>query len=155
MSILSELLRTVPRFVDRTRSQAELAASLAGHLPCIGGILGGAGSDDRDVPPGMHETVGIDVLSLLEEGPDGTFPAEPVRTTDAAAEGAAALAATEAPAPVESDMPIQDYDSLAASQVVPRLATLSDADLRSVRSYEIAHRGRQTILNRIAQRLGD
>jgi hypothetical protein len=156
MSLLSELLRTVPRFVDRTRSQAELAASLAARLPCIGGILGGAGSDDRlDVPPGMHETVGVDVLSLLEEGPDGTLPAEPARTLDAAAEGPAELAATAAPAPVESDMPIQDYDSLAASQVVPRLATLSDADLRSVRSYEIAHRGRQTILNRISQRLGD
>jgi hypothetical protein len=38
---------------------------------------------------------------------------------------------------------------------VPRLATLSEDELLAVRSYEKAHRHRQTILNRIAQRLGE
>jgi hypothetical protein len=57
--------------------------------------------------------------------------------------------------PTEADLPIQDYDSLAASQVVPRLTTLSPEELRSVRSYELANRNRQTILNRVGQRLAD
>jgi hypothetical protein len=55
------------------------------------------------------------------------------------------------PAPAESDLPVPDYDSLAASQVVPRLASLSAEELDAVGSYERAHRNRQTILNKVAQ----
>ena len=57
------------------------------------------------------------------------------------------------PPPTESDLPIQDYDSLAASQVVPRLATLTPDDLVVVQRYEGANRRRQTILNRVGQLL--
>lgn len=46
---------------------------------------------------------------------------------------------------------IPDYDSLAASQVVPRLRALDADELEDVRAYEAAGRGRKTILNRIAQ----
>ena len=46
---------------------------------------------------------------------------------------------------------ITDYDSLSASQVLPRLNGLSADELEAVRSYEAAHRGRKTILNRAAQ----
>jgi len=46
---------------------------------------------------------------------------------------------------------IPDYDSLAASQVVPRLAGLEPDELEAVRRYEAAHRARRTILNRVAQ----
>ena len=44
-----------------------------------------------------------------------------------------------------------DYDSLAASQVVPRLSGLTADELELVRAYEAAHRGRKTILSRVAQ----
>jgi len=53
--------------------------------------------------------------------------------------------------PNAGDLAITDYDSLAASQVVSRLAGLSGDELESVRAYEIAHRGRKTILNKVAQ----
>jgi hypothetical protein len=46
---------------------------------------------------------------------------------------------------------IPDYDSLSASQVVPRLESLSDSELDAVRAYESANRGRKTILNKIDQ----
>jgi hypothetical protein len=46
---------------------------------------------------------------------------------------------------------IPGYDSLAATQVLPRLEGLSTEELEAVRSYEEAHRGRKTILGRIAQ----
>ena len=73
-------------------------------------------------------------------------PARPVAT-------APVVAAPPEPVPQESDLPVQDYDALAASQVVPRLATLSVDELDAVRRYERAHRNRQTILNRVAQLL--
>jgi hypothetical protein len=51
---------------------------------------------------------------------------------------------------VESDLAIPSYGSLAASQVVSRLEGLSPVELESVRRYELAHRGRKTVLGKIA-----
>lgn len=56
----------------------------------------------------------------------------------------------DADAPEVTDLPIPDYDNLSASQVVPRLDDLADDELEAVRSYEATHRGRMTILSRIA-----
>lgn len=47
------------------------------------------------------------------------------------------------------DLAITSYDSLAASQVVDRLTGLEHDELELVRRYELAHRGRRTILARI------
>ncbi len=55
---------------------------------------------------------------------------------------------------VTEHLPIDEYESLAASQVVARLPTLTDDELAAVRSFEAAHRGRRTILGRIDQLLG-
>jgi hypothetical protein len=84
---------------------------------------------------------------------NGTPPAPPV------------VAPTEAPAPTPpapapapsgpvadvASLAIPDYDGLSASHVVNRLAGLSADELETVRSYELAHRGRKTILSKIAQ----
>jgi hypothetical protein len=50
-----------------------------------------------------------------------------------------------------SGLAIPGYDSLAASQVVPRLAGLSVDELTAVETYETAHRARRTILTRVRQ----
>jgi hypothetical protein len=55
--------------------------------------------------------------------------------------------------PEAATLGIPDYDSLAASQVVPRLAALTPDELAAVRAYEAAHRGRRTILGRVDQLL--
>ena len=56
--------------------------------------------------------------------------------------------------PSALELPIPDYDSLSASQVVPRLSSLTVSELAAVRTYEEAHRGRRTILHKIAQLQG-
>jgi hypothetical protein len=48
-------------------------------------------------------------------------------------------------------LPIEGYDSLAASQVVLRLDSLTPDELAAIRSYESANRNRRTILGKIAQ----
>jgi hypothetical protein len=53
--------------------------------------------------------------------------------------------------PEAGTLAIPGYDSLSASQVVPRLTGLAADELEAVRDYESSHRGRRTILNRIAQ----
>jgi hypothetical protein len=55
------------------------------------------------------------------------------------------------PSPTVEDLAITGYDSLSASQVVTRLDGLGTDELEAVRAYEIAHRGRKTILNKVAQ----
>ena len=53
--------------------------------------------------------------------------------------------------PAVDALPIPDYDELSASQVVERLEGLDRESLDSIRRYESAHRGRNTILGKIAQ----
>ena len=53
--------------------------------------------------------------------------------------------------PAAGDLAIPDYDSLSASQVVPRLDGLSADERDAVRRYEAAHRGRKTILSKLQQ----
>ncbi len=50
-----------------------------------------------------------------------------------------------------SELPIPAYDTLAASQVVERLASLTVSELETVREHEAATRRRRTVLHRIAQ----
>ena len=64
---------------------------------------------------------------------------------------AAEAVAVPTSGPEAASLAIPDYDSLSASQVLPRLTGLSIEELEAVRAYEAAHRGRKTILNRVAQ----
>ena len=56
--------------------------------------------------------------------------------------------------PGAEGLAIPGYDSLSASQVVQRLAGLSQEELAAVGEYEAAHRGRRTILTRVGQLKG-
>ena len=53
--------------------------------------------------------------------------------------------------PSSESLPIPDYDELSASQVVQRLTGLDRESLEAIRRYETEHRGRNTILGKIAQ----
>lgn len=162
---LAELLHVVPRLVDRTRRQADLARSLLTVLPCLGGSADGGSADAtaaESTPEPEHEQV--DVLSVLAAddvsgagGVAGTATGTVAAAPSIEREGAEPASPDQdaGTTPTESELPIQDYDSLAASQVVPRLATLAPDELKVVQRYEQATRHRQTILHRVAQLLAD
>ena len=63
----------------------------------------------------------------------------------------ARTAAVDAATPSVDVLPIPDYDSLSASQVVSRLDGLAAGQLDAIRAYESATRGRKTVLNRVQQ----
>ena len=159
LDVVEGLVGAVPKLLQRTRQQAALARSLAGMAPCLGFLA----PRTDETPAGAPRPERVDVLSVLgEDVPDLTLVAEAPdetaaeTTTDTVADTAAGSATEPAPvgaAPTEAELPVQDYDSLAASQVVPRLATLATDELLAVQAYELAHRNRQTILNRVAQLL--
>jgi hypothetical protein len=163
--VLDEVIRVVPRLVDRTRSQVELARRIGGHVPCLGALF----THRVDAPMPAHEAPQpVDVLAVVardgddEDDGSGHRGGRPAGrngaavTPDPTATGAVPPAGEPGPpAPAEEELAVPDYDSLAASQVVPRLAALSADELDAVRRYEEAHRRRQTILNRVAQLLAD
>ena len=104
---------------------------------------------------GEPARVARSLLDLVGGGPiremisqdDSPAPDEPV----------AALRVVPDRAPrssADDRLPIDEYESLAASQVVARLQTLQRDELETVRSFEAAHRGRRTILGKIDQLLG-
>lgn len=109
--------------------------------------VGGSRPDQRATEPQATRTAPV----------TGAAAATAAATSAAATPSSAASPgrAPAAPAAQSSSasltLAIPDYDSLSASQVVPRLAGLSDDELEAVRDYEAGHRGRKTILNRVAQ----
>ena len=78
------------------------------------------------------------------------MPAAPT-PAPAAAAPAEAEVSWQTDVPAAEALPIPDYDELSASQVVERLAGLDRESLDAIRRYETDHRGRNTILGKIAQ----
>ena len=90
-------------------------------------------------------------------------PLAPVVDLDAERQERDATAAADVDAPSRPDassaaqervpaaLPIEGYESLAASQVVARLGSLAPADLDAIETFERAHRNRRTVLGRIEQ----
>ncbi|HKY77271.1 MAG TPA: hypothetical protein VJS45_14085, partial [Acidimicrobiia bacterium] len=66
-----------------------------------------------------------------------------------AAKKPAAGAAKKAPSKAAANLPIEDYDNLNVAQIVARLMTLNQAELRQVRTYEKRHKNRAGVLTRI------
>ena len=163
-TLLGEILSLPPRLASRTIAQVQASQHLLSMLVCSGqadrsedsGASGqGPAAHDGErhdtaepgsAEPGSAEDGSgeplaepVDVLSILEGADEDSVEAEPEVDTGSAE------------SPAVDDLPIPGYDSLAASQVVPRLTTLSESELAAIGAYEAAHRGRRTILNRVTQ----
>jgi len=153
---------------EKARASAE--ATLAERLEAAGvetGVRNGATADGpRQPAPGSRSrpTPTAAHVAPTEVRPEPTqvrpTPTAAASPTPAAAEPVPAPEPVRAepptpsaPAPLAETLAIPSYDSLSASQVVPRLSSLSPAELEAVREYEAVHRGRKTILNRVAQLL--
>ena len=105
----------------------------------------------QDQTAGVLDFLGDSVTPVASEP-----PAEAVRAPSRPARAAAPEASVRPRDGVDQVVPaaalaIPDYDGLSASQVVNRLAGLSPVELESVQLYETAHRGRKTILSKVAQ----
>ena len=61
--------------------------------------------------------------------------------------------ARDATARHAADLAIAGYEDLAASHIVARLDGLDRDDLAAIRRFELAHRGRRTVVGKIDQLL--
>ena len=124
-----------------TKTAGRLQDQTAGVIDFLGDSVTPLAADEAASPP----------------SPDlGPAPgAPPVAVEEDADSDAGAAAGDDVDDAVSaSALAIPDYDGLSASQVVNRLASLSPAELADVRRYEAAHRGRKTILSKVAQLQG-
>jgi hypothetical protein len=136
LGFLLNLEEVIPQLVEKGHQQVNMARMFGQFAVKAGG----------DEARKRVEQVG-ELVNRPASPPASTPPAAPVSVADAAP---AAVAPDPALVPDAGSLGITDYDALSASQVVPRLAGLSDAELESVRLYESANRGRKTILSKIA-----
>lgn len=128
-----EVERAVGGLADEVRRRT--GTTLTTVARAAGAPLAGSGRPDAPTEPpaeGRHLHLVHDDASVG----DDVAPAE---------------AAGSAPVPDVDSLAIPGYDTLSASQVVPRLEALSPEELDAIGHYERAHRRRMTILNRIAQ----
>jgi hypothetical protein len=148
----------VKRRIDESVGMAKVVAE--GGFGVARDVAGSGLGVARDV-------AGSALAQFLAMRANGTEPAPPPPPPprDAAPEpeaSAPAPATVTAPAgppdaawrtdvPASEALPIPDYDELSASQVVERLEGLDHDSLEAIRRYETDHRGRNTILGKIAQ----
>ncbi len=154
----------LPELVARGRKQVDAQLSLARMMGQYAVKQG-----EKDLRVRMAEvTETLRGLGVLPEPgpvpsthatPSAPTPAPSSRATTAPSNGHAAVpdASTDAPPATRSqaELAIPGYDTLAASQVVQRLAGLAPDELEAVRAYESGTRGRRTILSKVAQLQSD
>jgi hypothetical protein len=107
-------------------------------------------SPESQAEPGDGSPSAAPVTSPLGDSPPGNAaagvtPTGPAGTADRGAAGQGRTGLDPA------ELAIPGYDTLSASQIVQRLPGLSAEELEAVRVYEVAGRGRKTVLLRVAQ----
>jgi hypothetical protein len=157
------LAEELPEFVEKGRRRVELQL---GNARVVGRFVVRKGR--RDLAGRLEEILnnGVAAARAAEEA-ERADEAAGSRQPDASAAvpvtpGAPDANALVAPAPGTAPDPVaeatvrrslSDYDTLSASQVVRRLESLGQEELRAVQRYEASHRNRRTILNRAGQLL--
>jgi hypothetical protein len=148
LGLALEVRNLLPQLVERGRQQVTLAR-MVGHFAVQKGqsdatkVIGRAGEQANAV------LTDLGLVNRESEAAEPAPSAPPDPSPLAVAPGAPPAMARSSEK--SSGLAIADYDSLAASQVIPRLPGLSSEELEAVRNYEAVNRGRKTVLNRIAQ----
>lgn len=144
-----EARKLLPSFVERGRAQVQMTRM-------IGKFAVKQGQNQAEKRLVSAQRSADTLLGEL-----GLRPVDPPATDGPSAGTVDTAPVVEAPpAPTAhsgdgaQDLAIPDYDSLAASQVIPRLEALSADELAAVARYEGAHRSRKTILGKINQLQG-
>lgn len=160
---IGELVERRVQQVQRAAEGLGFAADLPSWVPRPPALLSGptpggadrhgAGSLPSDGPAGGFGPSGSNGAhgSAAAADADGP-PASPATASRRA--GHDPGPAEPPPGPSGDELAIPDYESLSASQVMPRLESLTPGELEDVRVFEHHHRGRKTILNKIAQLQG-
>jgi hypothetical protein len=138
----------LPKFIDRGRNQVVLARVVGKYA-----VRKGTRATEGRIVQAQDQVLGV--LRLFGPGSTDDQPSpNGDRVTSAATpnRGHVRVVPSRPESTIDPEsLAIPDYDALSASQVVPRLESLTVEELEAVREYESDTRGRKTILNKIAQ----
>jgi hypothetical protein len=155
------LAEELPEFVEKGRRRVELQlgnARVVGRFVVRKGRRDLAGRLEEILNNGVAAARAAEEAERAEEEAGARQSDAPaaVPVTPGAPGAHMATAPRTAPDPVAEATvrrSLSDYDTLSASQVVRRLESLGQEELRAVQRYEASHRNRRTILNRASQLL--
>ncbi len=157
LGLALEARTLMPGLIDRGRAQVGVARMIGEFAVKWGSVrLESSVVDAQDQAMGLLRRAGLaptEDRDRSASGADATVPsadapdADPVGLSDVSADHED----DEVPDVDVATLAIPDYDNLSASQVVPRLDGLTAEELVAVGEYERGHRGRKTILNKVAQ----
>jgi hypothetical protein len=142
--VRAEVERWVRTFITAAVAVPGAAIERVGR--CVSGRMGTV--TERVAEPVRLVKSLVELATGASASHGGTVAVAPAASTEAADDGPSAAS------PDADELPIEEYESLAASHVIARLENLSPTELRKVREFEAAHRGRRTVLGRIDQLLG-
>jgi hypothetical protein len=153
IGLLFEGTTLLPELVAKGKSQVAMARVIGLFaVDKAQSSVEGLSSKLQDQTAGVIDFIGDSITPVVPDPPAAEVPAPvapaPVR---APAAKVAATGVDGAESVSAASLAIPDYDGLSASQVVNRLAGLSPVELSNVQGYEVAHRGRKTILSKVAQ----
>ena len=139
VGVLLELRERLPRQVRQRRQALENRVQLARFIGRIAVQQG-----QKELAKRLHPEPALGIATIAEPASIATGPVALVSM----------VPSVEMPVemPVEAvNLPIAEYESLAAIHVVERLGSLRPDELEAVRSFEQGHRGRRTVLAKVAQ----
>lgn len=130
-----EAVDNLPKYVERGKSQVTIGRFLARTVAKKGSSTLESAAEKflNDASQVVVDVFGIDL------NPDDETDEPTVRPVD------------EIEVPADADLPIAEYDSQAAAQIVKLLAQLTADERDQIEAYEAAGRNRVTILRKIAQ----
>jgi hypothetical protein len=138
------LAEELPEFVDKGRQRLQLEL---GNAMVVGRFVVTRGQRQLSARLRLDDVAGG---GGSERGHDGR---DRDRMTSHRPASTAAAPPSDPAAAAILDGALADYDTLSASQVVRRLASLGPDELHAVQRYEASTRNRRTILNRASQLL--
>lgn len=140
LGLVAKSIDALPELAQRGRANATNARVLGQFA------LGATNARARSAIADAEQHIAA-FLAIVAES------ASPKRSSTSPAENSTAQATVYDEATSINDV-IAEYDTLTAAEIVPLLAPLSDAQRERVQHYELAHRARKTVLNRLRQLQG-
>lgn len=138
VGIALEAVDNLPKYVERGRSQVTIGRFLARTVAKRGSSTV-ENLAERFVSDASQVVVDIFGIDLRPDG-EGVKAAEE-----------AVVEPTAQVEPADAELPIAEYDSQAAAQIVKLLGQLTSEELDAIEAHETDGRGRVTILRKIAQ----
>lgn len=155
VAVASGLVRCVPKLVTDARARVERRLAVARMVGQMTTTV-----VDKKVRERVARALGDDASPDRSSDSDAAPPRagasressrEPAGATRSAATVTEIARGGDEGLPTSEELPLEDYESLAASHVVRRLPDLSADELASIERFERAHRQRRTVLGKIEQ----